>query len=448
MMHTRDLSRHPLTHTELPSIYLVPAAWRARRVAVAVALTSLAGIALLVLAPWPQNVPGQGRVVAYAPLDRQQTSEAPVKGRVVRWWVQEGSTVKAGEPLLEISDNDPLYIERLEAQKTALVAQLATYERQQEALSQNTEAAERARDHKAQAARSKIRAAERKLNQTRQKLQASQAKLEQALLNLARQQALFDEGLTSKLKLEQSQLKETTARTERAAAQQAVEAQREMLMVERARFDLDVAEADGKVEKARADLSKAEAQMAAGQAKMVEIDSKIARQSTQRVTAPRDGTILKLVAAQGGEQVKPGDALLVLVPEEKERAVELWVDGNDAALLSPGRQVRLQFEGWPAIQFTGWPSIATGTFGGEVAFIDATDDGKGNFRILVRPLEGDEPWPEAHHLRQGVRANGWIMLEQVRLGYEVWRQLNGFPAAVDPPGAEDMKKAGGGKKKK
>ena len=30
-------------------------------------------------------------------------------------------------------------------------------------------------------------------------------------------------------------------------------------------------------------------------------------------------------------------------------------------------------------------------------------------------------------LRQGVRTNGWVLLGQVPLGYELWRQINGFP---------------------
>ena len=98
-------------------------------------------------------------------------------------------------------------------------------------------------------------------------------------------------------------------------------------------------------------------------------------------------------------------------------------------LIEPGRHVRLQFEGWPAIQFAGWPSVAVGTFGGKVAFVDATDDGFGAFRIVVVP-DGDEPWPEGRFLRQGVRANGWILLDEVRLGFELWRQFNGFPPSV------------------
>ena len=93
----------------------------------------------------------------------------------------------------------------------------------------------------------------------------------------------------------------------------------------------------------------------------------------------------------------------------------------------------MQFEGYPAIQWVGWPSAAVGTFGGLVEFVDQSDDGKGNFRILVRrdPLEEQiNPWPRGHALRQGLRANGWVLLNRVTLGWELWRRLNGFPPVV------------------
>src|SRR5690606_32195234 len=97
------------------------------------------------------------------------------------------------------------------------------------------------------------------------------------------------------------------------------------------------------------------------------------------------------------------------------------------ALVSEGRHVRLQFEGWPAIQFAGWPSVAVGTFGGTVAFVDPHDDGMGNFRVVVVPEETVDKWPEPRFLRQGVRAKSWILLEEVRVGFELWRRFNGFP---------------------
>jgi hypothetical protein len=49
----------------------------------------------------------------------------------------------------------------------------------------------------------------------------------------------------------------------------------------------------------------------------------------------------------------------------------------------------------------------------------------------VKP-DGEFDWPSDRYLRQGVRANGWVMLKQVPLGYEIWRQLNGFPPSINP----------------
>lgn len=271
-------------------------------------------------------------------------------------------------------------------------------------------------------------------------MKTTEAKLETNLLQLARERTLFEQGLTSQRSLELAQLYEAQARNEREGARQALEAKRESLLSKREELSMSQAEGDAKVDKARSELEKAEVDLAEGRRKLLDLGTKLARQSNQIVRAPRAGTVLRLLVAPGSEQVKEAEPLLVFVPEGVERAVELWVDGNDAALIRPGRHVRLQFEGWPAVQFTGWPAAAVGTFGGEVALVDAADDGQGNFRVVIRPDDADEPWPEPELLRQGVRTNGWVMLDVVSLGYEVWRQLNGFPPTVDP---SSMKGAGG-----
>ena len=88
------------------------------------------------------------------------------------------------------------------------------------------------------------------------------------------------------------------------------------------------------------------------------------------------------------------------------------VSGNDMPLIHEGDRVRLQFEGWPAVQFVGWPSVAVGTFGGKVNRVFPTDDGQGNFRVVVTPdnhFEQGDGWPDDRYLRQGVRANGWVL---------------------------------------
>ena len=142
--------------------------------------------------------------------------------------------------------------------------------------------------------------------------------------------------------------------------------------------------------------------------------------------------------------VKAGDVLAVMVPDTDDRAVALWVDGNDVNLMRPGRFARLQFEGWPAIQASGWPTASVGTFGGRVSFVDPADDGHGKFRVLIVP---DGAWPDPEMLRQGTRVNGWILLDTVSLGYELWRQVNGFPPEWSDPslgeGGKNVKPGGG-----
>ncbi|HVI03012.1 MAG TPA: HlyD family efflux transporter periplasmic adaptor subunit, partial [Enhygromyxa sp.] len=193
--------------------------------------------------------------------------------------------------------------------------------------------------------------------------------------------------------------------------------------------------ASATVEDARAALAQAQSDLATADSDLVQLETRLARQQRMKIVAPRSGTVLRLIAREGGEIVASGDAVAAFVPDMRSSAVELWVAGKDGPLISPGRKVRLQFEGWPAVQFVGWPSAAVGTFGGVVEFVDATADEQGRFRVVVIPDCDDEPWPDGQWLRQGVRANGWILLEQVRLGFELWRQINGFPPALDsnPP---------------
>jgi hypothetical protein len=116
------------------------------------------------------------------------------------------------------------------------------------------------------------------------------------------------------------------------------------------------------------------------------------------------------------------------VPDNVERAVELFVDGRDVALVREGASVRLQFEGWPVIQISGWPSKAIGTFGGRVVAIDASAQANGRFRVLIEEDRTfKEPWPDARFVRFGSKVRGWILLETVPVGYEIWRQMNNFP---------------------
>lgn len=304
----------------------------------------------LAFVPWQQTAYGEGQVVAYSPTERQQRVDAPVEGWLEEWFVQEGTYVEEGAPIVRIADNDPRLVERLQAERQAAQAAVA----------------------------------------------AGEQALETARRNVRRQRLLLEEGISARRQLEEAQLREASLLKE--------------------------------LTEARATLAR--------------VNTRLAQQGRQLVTAPRAGTILRRAAGAQTVYVKQGDELAVLVPQTRSRAVELWLDGNNLPLLAQGQEVRLQFEGWPALQFSGWPSAAVGTFGAQVAVIDAGAGQPGQFRILVVPLPGEE-WPDNRMLRQGVRAHGWVLLGQVPLGYELWRRFNDFPPNL-PAALQEQAQGGGG----
>lgn len=398
----------------------------ARLLIVALVLVALA----LYLTPWQQTSTASGRVLAYVPEERQQNLEAPIEGRVLRWYVNEGSVVKQSDPIVELSDNDPDILQRLRVERDAIDARLSAALSRARSLESRLVALEASRDSAVTAADSRVRMAEQRVLSAEQALTLAEAGLTTARLNAERQAALAASGLTSTRQLELADLERTRAETELERARVALSAarnERSALASDRQKVDTDASAA---LDEARASQAAAEAEVGSASAELARIEVRLARQSAQLVLAPRAGTVFRIVAnGHTGEIVKAGDVLATLVPDTTDRAVELLISGNDMPLVRPGAGVRLQFEGWPAVQFSGWPAVAVGTFGGEVSLVDAADAGAGKFRVLVTPRAGDA-WPDPIYLRQGVRVLGWIQLGQVRLGYELWRQFNGFPPSL------------------
>ncbi|MEB3329966.1 MAG: HlyD family efflux transporter periplasmic adaptor subunit [Candidatus Sericytochromatia bacterium] len=394
--------------------------WKA---AVAGGMAVLVGLAF---APWRQTAPAKGRVLAFAPMERRQLVEAPVDARVARWHVQEGTRVRAGEPLVELRDVDPNLVTRLERELTAVRGRIAAAEGRRRSLTARAEALRRSRERAVRGAEERKRMADLRTRAAQEALAAAQAAELTARLNRDRQLALRERGLAADRAVELAELQLTRTQTDRAragAALAAAQAEQSALAADLARVGTDgtaaIEDARGSAEGARADAEN-------GRAELARLEVRRSRQAAQTVTAPREGVVFRLAAFELGGLVKAGDPLVMLVPETRDRAVEAWIAGNDAPLVRPGRTVRIQFEGFPAIQFSGWPDAAIGTFGGRVAFVETADDGEGRFRAVIVP-EADAPWPDPAILRQGMQANVWVLLDVVTLGYELWRQFNGFP---------------------
>jgi multidrug resistance efflux pump len=383
-------------------------------------------IFLLILAaiffmPWQQFVSGTGRVIAFNPLDRRVNVEAPVAGRVKHLHVVENQRVKKGDILLEIQDNDPNLLANMRLQHDAAIARKAA-------------AQQRIEDLGAQIAQMEL-AKSQAIDSARQRVLSEQYSLNTNQLNFERVEKLLKPGYVSQRDFELAKL--------------AIDSSEANLQSAKAILERTEREMDASISSIKGSRSSAQSELATADRDITTIDIQINQAQQQVIEAPRDGIVFSITATDG-TYLRPGSAICVIIPETESRFVEMWVNGMDMPLITqrhenpdgtvtPGSPVRLQFEGWPAIQFVGWPSVAVGTFGGEVVFIDPTDDGYGRFRIVVSAKpdvttrDGKthvEDWPGNRFLRQGVRSKGWVLLQQVPLWLEIWRQLNGFPPVV------------------
>ena len=381
----------------------------------------------LLLTPWQQNITGSGRVTAFAPLERQQTVEAPVSGRIVQWQAREGAKVKAGDVLMEIVDVDPEQLERLRRQTDAAAAKLAAKEEELRAYRLQVDNLLTTRNLQVASAQYRLDVARQRAVSASEAIASARATMDTAAVQTGRLQRLLGDGLVSKRDFEVAERDGIVARRNLNSAQAALNAAQAEQSAAEAEIGRIRADAQARIDSATASANKTLSELEDSRSSLLKSEIDLSRQQSQVVKAPRDGSILRLVANPQSDIVKQGDPLLVLVPDSDVKAVELWVNGNDAVLIMPGRHARLQFEGWPAIQFAGWTELAVGTFGGTVAFVDSTDDGKGKFRVLIVPDQADRPWPSERFLRQGVRVNGWVILNRVTMAYELWRQLNAFP---------------------
>ena len=406
-------------------------------------LTWLGGIGVVLLLvlflPWQQNVQGKGKVSALSPQDRLQLLTSRIDGRIEKWLVPEGAFVKAGTPIIEISEIKDEYMdprlgertgEQLSAKQNANRGKLG----KAEALSRQIDALERSLTFKNQQARNKV---------TLYSAAVEQAVLEDSLARdqYRRREALYTSplGLTSLNDLQAARMRQ------QSAAAKLVEKRNELL---NATVDLEGIEAeyDEKIEKARGDRLATLADVDEGRGEVSKLRNKLAsldvRRSYYRIDAPQDGYLVKAVKQGVGEVVKAGEAVATVQPVAKRRAVELSVRPMDVPLLQRGSKVRLIFDGWPALQFSGWPSVSVGTFGGQVAVIDQVASADGSFRVLVTPDSTDEAWPG--QLRLGSGVYGWAALQNVRVWFEIWRQLNGFPPSFKP--TDDAAAASGARK--
>ena len=418
------------------------------------------GLGLIILfLPWTQNIRTDGSVVTIHPNQRPQSLNATIDGRIEEWYVKEGDFVQKGDTVLRISEIKAEYFDPKLLERTA--DQIDVKKQSVDAYSGKVSANENIAQLLTDQYNLKRSQLSLKLKQVLLKVESDSIAYQASIINertaraqMNRADSLYKIGLKSLTDLEKRIVKHQDAQNK------LVEKQNKWFSTQNDRISTEIefsnieAKYLSDLNKVTSDkLSAVSGQMNA-EAEVTKLENSYSnyefRNGLYYIIAPQNGFITKIMKGSIGENVKVGDAILSLMPKSYDLAVEIFVKPIDLPLVKLNEKVRLQFDGWPAIVFAGWPNVSHGTYGGEIYAIDQFISQNGKYRVLVQPDKDDYPWPEA--LRFGGGANAMILLNDVPIWYELWRNINGFPPdfyeGKDQTDKSKMKKdADGGKKK-
>lgn len=390
---------------------------------------------LLMFLPWTQNIRSRGVVTTLKPDQRPQTVQSVIGGRIEQWYVKEGDFVQKGDTILyisEIKDDyfDPQLVSRTSQELSSKEQSAVSYKEKASSLDEQVAALKQTRDLKLQQTENKLLQAQLKVQSDSAKYAADSLNYQIADRQYKRLEKLYQDGLKSLTDLEKRNLTLQKAESDMISSKNSLLASRnEYLNVKMELLSIDAQYKDG-IAKAQSEKFSALSAMFDTEATVTKLRNKLSnyeiRNSFYYIKAPQSGYITKAIQIGLGETIKEGSQIVSIMPQNYQLAVEMYVKPLDLPLLERGQKVRIQFDGWPAIVFSGWPNTSYGTYGGKIFAIDNFISENGMFRILVIPDPDDVPWPEA--LRPGGGTYSMILLKDVFVWYELWRQINGFPA--------------------
>ncbi len=394
---------------------------------------AIVGVITLFL-PWTQNVTSNGYVTTLTPDQRPQTIQSQIPGRIEEWFVREGDFVKRGDTILRISEikteyQDPLLIQRTKLQRDAKSNAVQSYKEKVKALDQQIAALFNEQNLKRSQATNKLKQSHLKVKSDSIDLEAIKVNFTIAKTQLNRVMTLQSEGLKPMTAVEEKRLKIQEVQAKLVSQENKLLASRNDVLNAQIELNRIAATYADKISKARSNKYTAESSRFDAEAQASKLENQTSnyelRNSLYYITSSQDGYVNKALRAGIGETFKEGEALVSIMPANYDLAVETFIEPLDLPLIHKQEKVRIQFDGWPAIFFSGWPNAAFGTFGGRVVAVETFISDNGKFRVLIAPDPEADKWPEK--IRVGSGAYTIALLDDVPIGFELWRKLNGFP---------------------
>ncbi len=389
---------------------------------------------IILLLPWTQNIKAKGAVTTLYQDQRPQEIHSPIPGRIVKWYVKEGDLVKKGDTILQITEIkedylDPNLVGRTKQQLDAKKGALGFYENKVNTTGSQIEALRQARQLKQEQLKNKLIQLDNKLAGEKAELEALSNEVELAKDQYQRQQKMYDQGLVSQTQLQQRNLVYQNALAKKIMVENKLAQTRQDIINTRLEQNGVEQEYTEKISKAEGDRYQAMSQIAGGQGEVAKLENQLSNYTIRNgmycILASQDGQMVQASKAGLGEVLKEGERIAIIVPQIRNYAVEMYVRPVDLPLVSIGQKVRFMFDGFPAIVFSGWPNTSYGTFGARVIAFENTISPNGMFRVLVVEDADEKPWPP--QLKIGSGAQGIVLLKDVPIWYELWRNINGFP---------------------
>lgn len=389
---------------------------------------------IIIFVPWTQNIKGKGYVTTLLPEQRPQPIQSIISGRLEKWYVREGNYVKKGDTLIYITEVkndyfDPDLISRTQEQVDAKSESITSYDDKVIALKSQLASIRESRTLKLEQVRNKIIQTKNKIKIDSIDLNAYKIKYDIAVNQYKRTKELHNQGLKSLSDLQTKELKQQEMYAAYLSQQNKLENQKNMLINYKLELSSTEQDYNQKIAKTNSDIQSALSSKLEARSNTSKLKNQLSnyqqRKNLYYITSPTNGYITKTIKKGTGQLIKEGTDILTIMPSSYDLAVEVYVKPQDLPLLRLGDHSRLQFDGWPAMVISGWPEKSTGVFSGKIFALDQHISTNGKYRVLIAPDETDKQWPE--NLRVGTGTYTFILLKDVPIWYELWRNLNGFP---------------------
>jgi len=327
--------------------------------------------------PMETVVVAPGRVI---PSDRVKSIQHLEGGIVSNVMVKEGDRVRQGQSLVEIDlGGSGLNFEELTARHAATVATRVRL--MAESRGQPLKRESFAADIDASVLDGEVGAYQARALEQRGVMAGAVSGLEQARSKQLEQQAKV-KGLNDRLALMQKELEiSEQLLSEKLVGQ--VEVLEKRRLVEGVRSELAVARqgaisATAAITEAEAKMAEAEGrfrrrasdELATVERQFASLSEDLARARTQRsrtiVKAPADGIVKGLRSGSPGWVIKPGEAIMEVVPDKDEVMIEARLNPNDRGFVEVGQAAR--------VKVTAYDYLRYGAVEGKVTLVAADAD--------------------------------------------------------------------------